>query len=295
MRNYDYYYQYLIFYYKKEIPSLYICEALKRFYQDSVDLLREIFDKLTLIVDGIACVRITDPEVKRLLVDTYDKNGDGEISESEADLVVDIVSTFSKNTTIKDLSCLKSFKNARFRYNGGFNGCTSLEVAELSDAEGWSTYQLFLNCTSLRYVRLPSNLTSLSSQCFIGCTNLKSINLPESLTQIAAGAFNNSGIEKLVIPSLVTSAGDFKDMPELVFVELGKSVSSFSINTFQGCNKLQTMIVRAITPPAWGYKMLDGINPNIYVPDESVNAYKTASGWSSKASIIYPLSTYKEE
>lgn len=32
----------------------------------------------------------------------------------------------------------------------------------------------------------------------------------------------------------------------------------------------------------------------IYVPDDSVEAYKQASGWSEYADIIYPLSEYVE-
>jgi hypothetical protein len=51
------------------------------------------------------------------------------------------------------------------------------------------------------------------------------------------------------------------------------------------------------TPPSiiasTGYKILDGTNNcPVYVPDASVNAYKTA--WSDVASRIYPLSEFVE-
>ena len=48
------------------------------------------------------------------------------------------------------------------------------------------------------------------------------------------------------------------------------------------------LIVRAVTPPS--LELFFGTYGNIYVPDESVEAYKTASGWNSFASKIKPLS-----
>lgn len=41
-------------------------------YQDTVDALREIFNRLNLIIDGIACVRIADPEILRILKEKLD-------------------------------------------------------------------------------------------------------------------------------------------------------------------------------------------------------------------------------
>lgn len=52
------------------------------FYQDSVDKLREIFNRLTLIMEGIACVRISDPEILRILIERLDVDGIGAISEN---------------------------------------------------------------------------------------------------------------------------------------------------------------------------------------------------------------------
>ena len=50
-------------------------------YQDTVDALREIFNRLNLIIDGIACVRIADPEILRILKEKLDVDNIGAISE----------------------------------------------------------------------------------------------------------------------------------------------------------------------------------------------------------------------
>ena len=59
----------------------------------------------------------------------------------------------------------------------------------------------------------------------------------------------------------------------------------------RGCTLLTSIIVEATTPPTLGYAALDGTHANlvIYVPSESVNAYKTATNWSKYASKIQAI------
>jgi hypothetical protein len=80
-------------------------------------------------------------------------------------------------------------------------------------------------------------------------------------------------------------------------VDIGSGCTSIGSAAFWGKSKLKTVICRAITPPTiasgttpfptWSE---DSINyPLIYVPDGSVNTYK--SSWSSTlSSHIYPIS-----
>ena len=53
-------------------------------YQDTVDALRNVFTRLELILDGVACIKFADPEVKRICVKNWDDDGNGEINVSEA-------------------------------------------------------------------------------------------------------------------------------------------------------------------------------------------------------------------
>ena len=51
------------------------------------------------------------------------------------------------------------------------------------------------------------------------------------------------------------------------------------------------------TPPSLASNTFNSLSPvsRIYVPDASVDAYKTATNWITYASYIYPISDYKGE
>ena len=122
----------------------------------------------------------------------------------------------------------------------------------------------------------PNNrITELPSQLFSECTSLKNITLPNNLTTIGQTCFNQTIIESIVIPSSVTSIGAY---------------------CFRQCTALQYLILEPINPPSLGTKMFYGFSsyPNIYVPDESVDAYKSATNWTAFADKIYPVSEFTE-
>ena len=52
----------------------------------------------------------------------------------------------------------------------------------------------------------------------------------------------------------------------------------------------KTYIMHPTTPPS--VVRFDTAPTAIYVPDESVDAYKAASVWSNYASVIHPMSEY---
>ncbi len=93
--------------------------------------------------------------------------------------------------------------------------------------------------------------------------------IPEGTTRIAPYKFRGSIFKKITIPSSVISIGNY------AFLNAGTSTNKITL-TFLG-----------ITPPTITFFTFNSANINkIYVPAESVNAYKTASGWSSVASYI---------
>ena len=69
--------------------------------------------------------------------------------------------------------------------------------------------------------------------------------------------------------------------------------------TFRNCPAMRNFIIRSSTVPIVennGTANMDsfgGSNVKIYVPDDAVNTYKSAAGWSNIASYIYPLSEYE--
>lgn len=108
------------------------------------------------------------------------------------------------------------------------------------------------------------------SYLFINRTNLKAIDftgqryIPERICQA-------NGITTLNLPSTIIRIGNY---------------------AFYGCLSLMEIISEADTPPTMDRSAIQGCTSlaAIYVPDASVSAYQGASGWSTYASIIKPIS-----
>ncbi len=87
--------------------------------------------------------------------------------------------------------------------------------------------------------------------------------------------------------------GDFSNCPNLELAILPDTVTSIKNYAFFRSAKLRNVIVKASTPPALENKdAFNGVDSNfiIYVPDASVEAYKTATNWNAYADRIVPLS-----
>ena len=107
--------------------------------------------------------------------------------------------------------------------------------------------EFFKECTELIGFVLDEDIVNLGVSCFEGCTALKFINIPKTVKYIGDNAFRNS------------SETDTK------------------------C----TYYVNATTPPTLGQTAFTKRKVEaIYVPSESVEAYKTAPNWSNYADLI---------
>ena len=82
------------------------------------------------------------------------------------------------------------------------------------------------------------------------------------------------------------------------YVELPSTLTKFDIysgstyNTFYNVPSGCAVILKANTPPAATNSVFNSFYGKFYVPDDSVSAYKVATGWSSIAARILPLSEY---
>lgn len=162
-------------------------------------------------------------------------------------------------------------------------------------------------------IYIPNTVTSIgvttanSSGAFVGCKNLKRlnsnldgvINIPNGVTTIGWQAFYigknifNNNIKVINIPDSVTTIGQwaFANYSNCNTLNIGNGIINVGKDAFNYVGKdvdKFTMMIKAVTPPTWDND-LDAENVEIYVPAESVDDYKAASGWSQYASYIHAI------
>lgn len=179
--------------------------------------------------------------------------------------------TSFKNSTIERVEGV--IPNSVTSMFATFLGCKSLTKAPEIPSGVAHLNETFENCTSL--VTAPVILSKANNinitMLYFGCTKLVNVpNLPSGATSMFETFYQCSSLEEVPpIPSGVT---------DLMWA-------------FGYCKKLKTVTLLATIPlscfePLVGCDALE----SIYVPDASVDAYKTATGWSEFASKIKPLS-----
>lgn len=78
------------------------------------------------------------------------------------------------------------------------------------------------------------------------------------------------------------------DLPSTI-----KTLTGYGIHTYDSRKEVNYKVIcRAVTPPTLGSNSYLSKLTAVYVPDESVDAYKAASVWSGIAAKIKPLSEY---
>ena len=112
------------------------------------------------------------------------------------------------------------------------------------------------------------------------------------MTSIPANAFRSSSLQRMTVPSNITSLGQssFRSTASLVSMDLPATMTSIG-DWCYGASVMQSLTVRATTPPTLvnNSSFASMGTFNIYVPAESLDTYKNASGWKSRANNIFAI------
>lgn len=166
-------------------------------------------------------------------------------------------------------------------------------VSQISGGGGSEDLKQLIQRT-ITSIDIPSGTTTIGSNAFYSCISLTSVTIPDSVTSIGDYAFYScSALTSITIPSSVTSIGinAFRSCRSLTSITIPSGVTSIGTNAFNYCSGLTSVTVEATTPPTLGGAGVFN-NTNecpIYVPASSLNAYKTATGWSTYASRIQAM------
>lgn len=196
---------------------------------------------------------------------------------------------------------------------GGYSTYSAMTSAVIGDCVTSIGASAFRDCTSLTSVTIPSSVTRIMGGAFQYCYSLTSvgvvgsgasIEIPNGVTGIGAygqagydgSVFQNcSGLTDVVLGDQIEGIGDgaFGHCTSLRNVTIGSGLTSLGASSFGSCPNLVSVVIKATTPPTpsseSNWNPFKGSTCQILVPSQSVNAYKTASGWSQYTSRIQAI------
>lgn len=173
-------------------------------------------------------------------------------------------------------------------------------------------------CASLTEVNIP-NVTTIGQDAFYNCTTLTSIDLPKVTTLGSYSFYGNSKLASVSAPLLTTIGGhSFRVCSSLEEARFPcvQSVGTYSFHNcknvklldfnvvskieavaFNSCSSLTTLILRKTDAictlanvSAFTSSGIANGTGYVYVPDDLVETYKSATNWSTYADQIKPLS-----
>ena len=141
--------------------------------------------------------------------------------------------------------------------------------------------------TTLKSVIFTEGVIEIGSSVFKGLTSLESVEFPASLKTLKGNSFENTSITTAIFKgnNLSTIGGLCFKNAKLEIVDLPASIEDIQNEGFTGNSNLDILICRAENVPTIGKVTFNGVgwrdnkvNTQIYVPANSLNAYKT-SNW----------------
>lgn len=153
--------------------------------------------------------------------------------------------------------------------------------------------KLFYYDSNIMSVEIPSSVLTVESDAFYSCSKLSHIEIQEGLQEIKSAAFYASKITQLILPDSLLTIRDtvFRQSVNLSTLIIGSNITRIERAAFFSCTALTSITIKATNPPILEHASAfnDTNNCPIYVPAESVNAYKAASNWVGFASRIQAI------
>lgn len=148
-----------------------------------------------------------------------------------------------------------------------------------------------IGCSST-YYRVPYFVTKIGHHSFSRADKLKEIQLSNTVKTIGSYAFQFcSNIESVVLNEGLTSIEDevFRECRKLSNITIPESVESIGEKAFYGVSEIR---LNSINPPSIANNSINDDIKKIYVPETSLEKYKSAPIWQNFSDRIVPIETY---
>lgn len=198
------------------------------------------------------------------------------------------------------LPLTKLSNNLRTIEKNTFNGCTMLPLSEIPDSVTTIEQGAFQGCTQMPLEKLSNNLESIGLNAFRQCGKFKIKGLPESLKSIGNYGFRECrNLTITEIPSNVTTLGTsaFYECTGLTQITFKGDIKTIPSGLFCFCSHLTKVVFPNITSlitlsatDALAQTPIASGTGYIYVPDDLVDSFKSATNWTTYANQIKGVS-----
>lgn len=181
---------------------------------------------------------------------------------------------------------------------GYVGGGVEPKLPNTYNGENYELYRHALSQLKITNITIPDAVTKIGVNAFSGCSELKKVTIGNGVTIIDERAFNGCGgiTGTFVVPDNVTSieASAFYGCSLMNGIIIGNGVTSIGATAFYNCVNLRNgkgITIKATTPPTITATTFSTVGTNcpVYVPAESVDAYKAATNWSARADHIFAI------
>ena len=150
--------------------------------------------------------------------------------------------------------------------SGVFSFCENLEIVTLNEGIEYLPKNCFLGCRTLKNINMPSSLKIVDEGCFDGCESIEKIVFPEGFEKLFGGILNCGSLQHISYPSTLSYIGDW----------------------YYACENLKSIDIQAINVPGHYGGIIPTVAENciLYVPTESVEAYKADEYWGQFQNIV---------
>ena len=231
---------------------------------------------------------------------TYANSGKYEVTLDTVSGVMSVIGTDSNRagthfsgsgTYARNLTRIEEIRFSTKASIGSYAFCYCYSLQSVTIPEGVTSIgnYAFSYCCALQSVIIPDSVTSIGSYAFSYCYVLQSVTIPEGVTSIGNNAFRHCYVlQSVTIPDSVTSieSSAFSNCYTLQSVTIPEGVTSIGNNAFNNDCAISSYHIRSMAPPTLSNtNAFNGISIEtvFYVPAASLEAYKTATNWSTYA------------